>query len=202
MNLRGPKAKISRRLGIAVTQKVQKILDRRTFPPGQHGPTTRNPEPKSVYGKQLREKQRLRAQYNVSEKQLRGYFQKAVRSNQPTGEALVATLESRLDAVIYRAGFARSVFAARQYAAHGHFEVNGRRVSIPSMMLRAGDVVQLRQKSRECATFQDPRLEQQTVPEHLLVDRPEFKVTVLRKASASEAPIVCNISMVVEFYSR
>ena len=202
MNLRGPKAKISRRLGIAVTQKVQKILDRRSFPPGQHGPTTRSPEPKSVYGKQLREKQRLRAQYNVSEKQLRGYFQKAVRSNQPTGDALVATLESRLDAVIYRAGFARSVFAARQYAAHGHFEVNGRRVSIPSMMLRPGDVVQLRQKSRECATFQDPRLEQQTVPEHLLVDRGEFKITVQRKATASEAPIVCNISMVVEFYSR
>ena len=202
MNLRGPKAKISRRLGIAVTQKVQKILDRRSFPPGQHGPTTRSPEPKSVYGKQLREKQRLRAQYNVSEKQLRGYFQKAVRSNQPTGDALVATLESRLDAVIYRAGFARSVFAARQYAAHGHFEVNGRRVSIPSMMLRPGDIVQLRQKSRECATFQDPRLEQQTVPEHLLVDRGEFKITVQRKATASEAPIVCNISMVVEFYSR
>lgn len=202
MNLRGPKAKISRRLGIAVTQKVQKILDRRSFPPGQHGPTTRSPEPKSVYGKQLREKQRLRAQYNVSEKQLRGYFQKAVRSNQPTGDALVATLESRLDAVIYRAGFARSVFAARQYAAHGHFEVNGRRVSIPSMMLRPGDVVQLRQKSRECATFQDPRLEQQTVPEHLLVDRGEFRITVQRRATASEAPIVCNISMVVEFYSR
>jgi small subunit ribosomal protein S4 len=202
MNLRGPKAKISRRLGIAVTQKVQKILDRRAYPPGQHGPTTRTPEPKSVYGKQLREKQRLRAQYNVSEKQLRTYYAKAVRSTSPTGDALIATLESRLDSVIYRAGFARSIFAARQYASHGHFEVNGRRVTIPSMLLRAGDVVQLRQKSREGVTFQDPRLEQQVAPEHLLVDRPEFKITVQRKASATEAPIVCNISMVVEFYSR
>ena len=80
--------------------------------------------------------------------------------------------------------------------------MNGRRVSIPSMILRTGDIVQLRQKSRECASFLDPRLEQQDVPEHLMVDRAENKITVQRKPSASEAPIVCNISMVVEFYSR
>lgn len=202
MNLRGPKAKISRRLGIAVTEKVQKYLDRRGYPPGQHGPTIRNPEPKSVYGKQLREKQRLRAQYNVSETQLRKYFKKAARDTQQTGQALVQLLETRLDAVIYRAGYARSIFAARQYAGHGHFEVNGRRVTIPSMQLKPGDIVQLREKSRTCPTFLDERLNLNTSPEYLVVDKPEFKVTVGRLPSLAEVPILGNVGMVVEFYSR
>jgi small subunit ribosomal protein S4 len=202
MNLRGPKAKISRRLGIAVTEKVQKYLDRRAYPPGQHGPTIRNPEPKSVYGKQLREKQRLRAQYNVSETQLRNYFRKAQKNTQQTGQALVQLLELRLDAVIYRSGFARSIFAARQYASHGHFEVNGRRVSVPSMALKPGDVVQLREKSRACPTFLDERLNLATAPEYLSVDRTEFKTTIGRLPSLTEVPIVGNVGMVVEFYSR
>lgn len=202
MNLRGPKGKISRRLGIAVTEKVQKYLDRRAYPPGQHGPTIRNPEPKSVYGKQLREKQRLRAQYNVSETQLRNYFRKAQKNTQQTGQALVQLLETRLDAVIYRAGFARSIFAARQYAGHGHFEVNGRRVTIPSIQLKPGDVIQLREKSRACATFLDERLGMQMPPEYVTVDRPEFKATLNRLPSLTEVPIVGNVGMVVEFYSR
>lgn len=202
MNLRGPKGKISRRLGIAVTEKMQKVLDRRPFPPGQHGPTKRNPDPKSVYGKQLREKQRLRAQYNVSETQMRAYYEKAQASAKPTGEVFVQLLESRLDAVVYRAGFARSIFAARQYTAHGHFVVNGRRVTIPSMQLKHGDVVQLREKSRTGVAFLDPRLENITPSSHLVVDRPEFKITIQGEPSAEDAPIICNIGMVVEFYSR
>lgn len=202
MNLRGPKGKISRRLGIAVTEKVQKYLDRRSYPPGQHGPTTRSPEPKSVYGKQLREKQRLRAQYNVSETQLRNYFRKATKDTQQTGQALVQLLESRLDAVIYRSGFARSIFAARQYASHGHFTVNGRRVTIPSMHIKPGDVIQLREKSRTCATFLDDRLGLQMAPEYLAVDRTEFKTSLNRLPSLAEVPILGNVGMVVEFYSR
>ncbi len=202
MNLRGPKAKISRRLGVAITQKVQKYLDRRSYPPGQHGPTTRNPEPKSVYGKQLREKQRLRAQYNVSETQMRTYYKKATASMNPTGEVLVQQLESRLDAVIYRSGFARSIFAARQYAAHGHFLVNGRRVSIPSIRIRPGDVVELREKSRSNVTFMDDRLGMQVSPEYLLVDREKFSTQLQRLPSLEEVPILCNLPMVVEFYSR
>ena len=197
MNLRGPKAKISRRLGVAITQKVQKYLDRRSYPPGQHGPTTRNPEPKSVYGKQLREKQRLRAQYNVSETQMRTYYKKATASMNPTGEVLVQQLESRLDAVIYRSGFARSIFAARQYAAHGHFLVNGRRVSIPSIRIRPGDVVELREKSRSNVTFMDDRLGMQVSPEYLLVDREKFSTQLQRLPSLEEVPILCNWPMVV-----
>jgi len=181
---------------------MQKVLNRRAFPPGMHGPTTRNLEPKSVYGKQLREKQRLRAQYNVSEKQMRGYYAKAQASPHPTGQVLIQMLESRLDAVIYRAGFARSIFAARQYAAHGHFEVNGRRVSIPSIVLRQGDLVTLRAKSRECVTFQDPRLLNQAVSSHLVVERTEGKITIQGVPSPDDAPIQCNIGVVVEFYSR
>jgi len=202
MNLRGPKAKISRRLGIAVTQKVQKYLDRRNYAPGQHGPTARTNEPKSVYGKQLREKQRLRAQYNVSETQLRNYYRKAARSSVATGQVLVQALETRLDAVIYRAGFARSIFAARQYAVHGHFEVNGRRVSIPSIHLRPGDTVVLREKSRSCATFLDERLTHQVVPEYLEVDREAFSIKLARLPMPHEVPVQCNLAMVVEFYSR
>lgn len=173
MNLRGPKAKISRRLGVALTQKVQKVLDRRNYAPGQHGPAARSNEPKSVYGKQLREKQRLRAQYNISERQLRNYFVRA-----------------------------RSIFAARQYAAHGHFEVNGRRVNRPSIHLRPGDEIRLREPSQTCPTFLDERLLQQLIPEYLEVDRERFCVRLLRQPSAHEIPVLCNLAMVVEFYSR
>lgn len=202
MNLRGPKAKISRRLGVALTQKVQKVLDRRNYAPGQHGPAARSNEPKSVYGKQLREKQRLRAQYNISERQLRNYFVRARRNPASTGEALLGMLECRLDAVIYRGGWARSIFAARQYAAHGHFEVNGRRVNRPSIHLRPGDEIRLREPSQTCPTFLDERLLQQLIPEYLEVDRERFCVRLLRQPSAHETPVLCNLAMVVEFYSR
>jgi len=184
---------------------VQKILDRRNFPPGQHGPTTRNPEPKSVYGKQLREKQRLRAQYNVSEKQLRTYFQKASRSTQPTGEALVATLESRLDAVIYRAGFARSIFAARQYAAHGHFEVNGRKTNIPSYQVSVGDVIKVRESAQSKTYFKDRAQLMQgaaKTPAWLKFTFTALSAEVVGNPAREDVEIPLNEQLIVEYYSR
>jgi small subunit ribosomal protein S4 len=202
MDLRGPKGKISRRLGIAITPKIQKILDRRAYPPGQHGPTTRNPGPKSVYGKQLREKQRLRAQYNVSEVQLRRYYTKAAQSKRQTGEALIGQLETRLDALVYRSGLARSIFAARQYVSHRHVLVNGERVSVPSIAISPGDVVQIREKSRTMDAFLDPRLTQVVVPDYLSVNREEFSFSLNRVPESHQIPVIVDLPMVVEYYSR
>ena len=123
MSYRGPKAKKSRRLGVAITPKSQKYLETRPQPPGMHG-RGRRPSKLSDYGRQLMEKQRIRFQYNMSEKQLRRAYEKASRSEDPTPDVLIQTLESRLDTVVLRAGLARSIFAARQYVNHGHFLVN------------------------------------------------------------------------------
>src|SRR4029079_2167436 len=119
---RGPKVKIARALGIALTPKAARIMERRPNPPGQHGATTRRKV--SDYKKQLLEKQRLRAQYNISERQLQNAFTEATRQSGNTGVNLVRLLEMRLDAVVMRAGFARTIYAARQAVVHGHVMVN------------------------------------------------------------------------------
>ena len=119
VNLRGPKVRIARQLGIPLTPKATRIMERRPEPPGQHGATPRRKV--SEYKKQLVEKQRLRAQYNVSERQLQNAFAEATRREGHTGVALLQLLEMRLDAVVLRAGFARTIFAARQAVSHGHF---------------------------------------------------------------------------------
>src|SRR5690606_2423411 len=132
---------------IAISPKTARILERRPTPPGQHGPS-RRPSKTSEYHKQLLEKQRLRAQYGISESQLRALYRKATRLRGNTGERLLQLLERRLDAVALRAGFAPTIFAARQLVAHGHFDVNGRRSTVPSHRIQPTDVITLRPKSR------------------------------------------------------
>jgi len=152
MDLRGPKGKIARRLGIALSPKTAKILERRPTPPGQHGAA--RPGKMSEYKRQLTEKQRLRAQYNLSERQLRIAFARAGRLGGNTGERLLQLLERRLDATVYRAGLAPTIFAARQLVAHGHVLVDGRRCDIPSYLVHVGDVIRAKNRQKSLQAVQ------------------------------------------------
>ncbi len=151
----GPKAKICRKFGenIFGTAKYDKILERRKFPAGQHGKSMRRKL--SDYGVHLKEKQKLRLTYCLLEKQFRNYFFKAAKMQGVTGENLMQMLERRFDNVIYRLGFAVTRMQARQFVNHGHFTVNGKKVDIPSQLLKAGDVIEVRPKSRGMATLVD-----------------------------------------------
>lgn len=196
---RGPKVRISRALGIALTPKAARIMERRPNPPGQHGATQRRKV--SEYKKQLVEKQRLRAQYNVSERQLRKDFEAANRLPGNTGVRLLQLLEMRLDAVVLRAGFARTIYAARQGVAHGHFLVNGRKVDRPSRRLKPGDVVALAARSRDRTAFTVP-LENARPPRYLDLDREKRSVRVVEVPERDQIPVQCEPSLIVEFYSR
>lgn len=202
MKFIGPKVKLSRKLGIAITPKAVKYMEKRPYPPGQHGPAKGGRPPKSEYGKQLLEKQRLRFQYNVSERQMRNYFRKALRSKNATGEMLVQLLESRLDAIVLRAGFARTIYASRQYVAHGHIEVNGERVDIPSYRVRPGDIVSIRQKSRQLAPILEAMANVPSAISYVERDWINMQATFVRIPPREEIPVICEVEKVVEFYSK
>jgi len=199
MKYTGPKIKKARRLGVALSPKSEKYLERRPNPPGMHGQGRRRKQ--SDYGRQLMEKQRLRHQYNLSEKQLRRAFEKAVRKPGNTGEVMLQMLESRLDVVVLRAGLARSIYQARQMVSHAHFRVNGKKVNIPSYQLRIGDKITVREKSKELDCFV---LAQQVAktPEYVTANDKELTAELNRVPSREEVPVTCEISLVVEFYAR
>jgi len=200
MKYTGPKIKKARRLGIALTPKSEKYLERRPNPPGQHGPSRRRGK-QSDYGRQLTEKQRLRYQYNLSEKQLSNVFEKAARKKGNTGEIMLQMLESRLDAVILRAGMARTIYQARQMVSHGHYRVNGQKVNIPSYQLRVGDKITVREKSKDLDAFV---LAQQVAktPDYVTANDKELTAELNRLPNMEEVPVTCEISLVVEFYAR
>ena len=200
MKYTGPKIKKARRLGVAITPKSDRYLERRPNPPGQHGPNRRRGK-QSDYGKQLTEKQRLRYQYNLSEKQLRGVYAKASRKQGNTGEVMLQILESRLDVLVLRAGMARSIFQARQMVSHAHFRVNGKKVNIPSYSVRVGDKITVRDKSKELEAFV---LAQQVAktPEYVTANDKQLTAELNRLPEAEEVPVICEISLVVEFYAR
>lgn len=199
MNLRGPKVKIARALGIALTPKAARVMENRPNPPGQHGATPKRKV--SEYKKQLVEKQRLRAQYNVSERQLQNAFASASRLGGNAGEKLLQRLELRLDAVVLRAGFVRTIFAARQAVAHGHFTVDGKRTNIPSHLLRPGSVVALKPASRELAAYTQ-WLADARPPAYLALDAAGRSVRVVELPARDQIPVQCETSLVVEYYSR
>lgn len=199
-NYTGPKVRLSRKLGIALTAKSGKYMERKPNPPGQHGVNKRRAKA-SDYGKQLFEKQRLRMQYNVHERQLRRYVDQAQRAVGNTGEILVQALESRLDAVVFRAGFARSVYASRQYVTHGHILVNGKRVDIPSYRVKVNDVITVREKSRKLPCFQEA-VRTSAPPAYLEVTKSTMSVKLLYVPPREEVPIICEVPLVVEYYSR
>lgn len=200
MKYNGPKVKISRKLGINITPKANKYSTRKPYPPGQHGNSKRRSK-QSDYGRQLLEKQRLRLQYNISEKQMLNYYKKATQLVGNTAELIVQLLESRLDAVVYRAGLARTIHAARQYVGHGHIKVNGRRVNIPSYNVKVNDLISIRQKSQKIEFFQDA-IRNSAAPEYLDVSKADFSAKYLYTPSREEIPVQCEVSLVIEFYSR
>ena len=202
MNNSRPKAKLSRALGIPLTQKTVKYFEKRPFPPGVHGRSRRKT---SDYQVRLLEKQRLRHQYNISEAQMRQAYDDAHRGEGKTGENMVALLERRLDATVLRAGLARTIYQARQLVAHGHFTVDGRKVDRPSYRVRPGQVIEVRESSRPKEPFQIAAAGAHVdgpTPPYLSTVLEELRTTVIREPRRSEIPVLCDEQLVVEFYAR
>jgi small subunit ribosomal protein S4 len=200
MSYHGPKARLARRFGVSWTPKGDKILARRPNPPGQHGPDMRSGR-ESVYKKQLTQKQLLRAQYNIREKQMRNYFLKALKSRGNYDEQLIQLLETRLDALVLRAGFAQTIYAARQYVNHGHVLVNDRRVTYPSYTVKPGDRISIKQKSQSSLREQiiNPPA---AIPAYLESSQENFSAQLLRLPATHEVPVLGDVRQVIEFYSR
>ena len=176
-------------------------LERRATPPGMHQQRRRKV---SDYALQLREKQKARRYYGVLERQMSKYFEAAARRTGVTGEALLQRLESRLDNVIYRAGFAKSRPQARQLVGHGHIQVNGRRTDIPSMGVRTGDVLSVRESSRTDPLFKDLQTwaKSQSVPRWLQTDPDALEIRVLQLPTRDQIETQVNEQLIVEHYSR
>ena len=198
----GPKSKISRRYGIALFGP-SKALERKNYPPGMHGPKGSRRK-QSEYAIALGEKQKLRHMYGLMERQFRRYFETALRKRGVTGETLLQMLETRLDNVIYRLGFANSRSAARQLVSHGHVTVNNRKVNVSSYNLKAGDAISIKSKpgSRRLVTRNLELTQIQPVPDWLVADKDQFHGKMMRTPSREEIAPVVNEQLVVELYSR
>lgn len=194
--MRGPRFKQCRSLGLNVYGHP-KAMDR-----AGRG-TSRADKKLSSYGRQLLEKQRLRAYYGVLEKQFRRYVQDAIKDKDQTGHALIKKLERRLDNLVYRSGIASSIRQARQMVVHGHILINGKKVDRPSYSVQVGDVISLREKSRNTDMFKDNFLSQvsSTLP-YLSKDKDNFAATLVRYPEINEIPIEIDEHLVVEFYSK
>ena len=199
MNYTGPKVKLSRKIGIQMTPKAGKVMLKRTSRPGQHG--NKRAFKQSDFGKQLLEKQRLRLQYHISEKQMGNYYDKATKLEGNTAELLVQLLETRLDAVVKRSGFAKTAYAARQYVQHGHIWVNGKKVDIPSYQVKLNDVISIKEKSRKLDCFQES-IRNSFPPAYLEVDKADFSAKLVYVPPKEEVQTQCEVSLVVEYYSR
>ena len=200
----GPRARVARRLGINIfgTAAETRALDRRPYPPGEHGRGRRRGQP-SEYLMQLQEKQKARFTYGLSEKQFRNLSEEANRRKGVTGELMLQMLERRLDNIVYRAGLAATRAQARQFVNHGHFDVNGKRVTIPSYRVRVGDVISLRSKSREMVTVQWNRdvLDRQA-PGWLETGDDGFAVTVRAYPEREQIDVPVREQLIVELYSK
>ncbi|GAB2586252.1 30S ribosomal protein S4 [Streptomyces capparidis] len=203
MNQSRPKVRKSRALGIPLTPKAVKYFEARPYPPGQHG---RGRKQSSDYKVRLLEKQRLRAQYDISETQLSRAYDRAKKVQGKTGEALIVELERRLDALVLRSGLARTIYQSRQMVVHGHIEVNGRKVDRPSFQVRPGDVVMVRERSREKHPFQVAReggyAGEGETPRYLEVNLKALAFRLDREPNRREVPVICDEQLVVEYYAR
>ena len=202
MNYTGPKVKLSRALGIPLTPKAAEVMEKKPYPPGQHGRYQQYRRKESDFKRQLMEKQRLRVQYNVHERQLSNYFKKASRQKGNTANNLIQMLETRLDAVVYRAGLARTMYAARQYVSHGHIQVNGQRVNIPSYGVKVGDVVAVKEKSRTIPCFAEALATTGAPPPYIVRSEANMSAELTYLPDRDEIPTICEMSLVIEYYSR
>lgn len=197
----GPRVKKMRALGIDLPGLSRKTIERRPFPPGPHANSRRRRE--SDYARQLKEKQKLRFNYGLGERQFRKLMVEARASKGETGKKLLELLERRLDNVVFRAGFAPTIPAARQLVNHGHFQVNGRRVNIPSYRVKAGDLIEVRERSKKLVFIAESI-------ENISLNRPEWiefdgakhlaKVTSL--PDENSVPFDVEVQLVVEYYAR
>jgi small subunit ribosomal protein S4 len=197
----GPRVRISRRFGIPIFGPT-KYLERRNYGPGVHGPKSRRKT--TDYGLGLIEKQKLKYYYGLLERQFRGVYEKALRRRGVTGEQMLQILETRLDNVIFHLGFASTRAAARQMVSHGHVLVNGRKVNVPSFALKVNNVIEVKNNnvSRQLATKNMELSTSRSVPDWLIMNREEFKGTVMRIPTRDEIQPIANEQAVVEFYSR
>jgi len=198
------KYKISRRLGVSLWGRDKDPFNKKNYKPGQHGPTARRGIA-SDYANQLHAKQLLKGYYgNIGEKQFRKIFERADNMRGDTGENLIGLLESRLDAAIYRLNFVPTVFAARQFVNHKHVTVNGKTVNIPSYRLKEGDVIEVREKSRNLTVvLEATQSQERDVPEYYTVEN-ATKATYLRNPLLEDVPYPVEMTpnLVVEYYSR
>ena len=197
------KYKIDRRLQVNLWGRPKSPFNDRAYGPGQHGQRRRKP---TEYGTQLMAKQRLKGYYgNIGERQVRKIYEEAARRRGDTGENLVGLLERRLDTAIYRAKFVPTVFAARQFVNHGHVAVNGRRVNIASYRVKEGDVVAVRDKSRQLALVLEAiGSPERDVPEYLAVDHSKLTAELVRAPALSDVPypVMMEPNLVVEYYAK
>lgn len=197
------KHKIDRRLGVNLWGRAKSPVNTRSYGPGPHGQKRKKV---SDYGLQLRAKQKLKGYYGeITEKQFRRTYKEAVRRKGDTGENLVELLERRLDAVVYRMKLAPTIFAARQIVNHGHIQVNGKKLNIASYQVRDGDVIELRQKSREMALILEAQQSaEREIPEYITTEDKGMKATYIRGPKLADVPYPVQMepNLVIEFYSR
>jgi small subunit ribosomal protein S4 len=197
------KYKINRRLGVNLWGRPKSPVNKRSYAPGEHGQRRRKP---TDFGTQLAAKQKLKGYYgNITERQFRRYYDEAVRRRGDTGEKLIELLERRLDAVVYRMKFVPTVFAARQFVNHGHVLVNGTRVTIPSYLVKDGDVVTIREKSRELPLVLEAiQSAERDLPDYVEVDHRKMEGKFVRGPKLADVPYPVSMepNLVVEFYSR
>jgi small subunit ribosomal protein S4 len=197
------KGKICRRLGVNLWGRAKDPLARKNYAPGEHGAKRRK---MSGYALQLAAKQKLKRYYaNLNERQFRRTYEEAVRLRGDTAENLVGLLERRLDMVIYRLNFAPTIFAARQFVNHGHVMVNGKRVNIPSYRCREGDVIDIREKSRNhIGLLESTQRPERDVPDYLAADFRSLKAQFMRTPKMGDVPYPVQMepNLVIEFYSR
>jgi small subunit ribosomal protein S4 len=198
------KTRLSRALGIALTPKAAKFLEKRPYAPGEHGRTKRKQD--SDYAVRLREKQRLRAQYGIREAQIKIAFAEARRTQGLTGENLVELLEMRLDALVLRAGFARTTAQARQLVVHRHILVDGQLVDRPSFRVKPGQLIHVKERSEGLEPFQVAAAGGHVdvlpkVPAYLEVEIDKLHARLLRRPKRAEVPVTCDVQLVVEYYA-
>jgi small subunit ribosomal protein S4 len=198
------KHKIDRRLGENIWGRPKSPLNKRESRPGQHG--ERRGGKLSDYGQQLRAKQKLKGYYgNIGERQFNRVYKEARRFKGSTSEHMIGLLERRLDAMVYRAKLVPTVFGARQFVSHGHIKVNGRRVNIPSYRCKVGDVIEVKEKSRQMTMLLEAiKSPERDVPDYLEVDHNKMTAKLLRVPALSDVPfpVIMEPNLVVEFYSR
>ena len=198
------KHKIDRRLSVNLWGRPKSPFNLRKYRPGQHG--QKHTGKLSDYGVQLNAKQKLKGYYgNLNERQFRNCYKEAIRQKGDSGENLIAILERRLDTIVYRSKFVPTVFAARQFINHGHVKVNGKRVNIASCLLKEGDVVEVKDKSKEMAlVVESMKSQERDIPGYITVDEKKCSSTFVRTPQFAEVPYATQMEpkLVIEYYSR